>query len=77
MQRWLRCSFAVWHGTGARLTLRAVPRAAIVNGDAGALVVINGRPFAAVAFTVAQGRIAEIDLVANPRKLPSVYGLDS
>jgi RNA polymerase sigma-70 factor (ECF subfamily) len=57
---------------GARFAPYARP--ALVNGNAGALVVINERPFAVVAFTVAEGRIAEIDLVANPRKLRSVEG---
>jgi RNA polymerase sigma-70 factor (ECF subfamily) len=52
---------------GARLAGYA--RAAIVNGNAGVVVLPGKSPIAVVAFTVEQGRIAEIDLVANPAKL--------
>ncbi|HEY2636492.1 MAG TPA: RNA polymerase subunit sigma-70, partial [Solirubrobacteraceae bacterium] len=54
--------------------LRAAPRAVpvLVNGAAGALVPINGRPFAVVAFTVAGGRITAIDLVLDRAKLRHV-----
>jgi RNA polymerase sigma-70 factor (ECF subfamily) len=45
-------------------------RPAIVNGTAGAIVGLRGRPFAVVGFAVANGRITEIDIVADPDKLP-------
>jgi RNA polymerase sigma factor (sigma-70 family) len=44
-------------------------RPAIVNGSAGLIVVPHDRPIAVIGFTIAQGRIAEIDLVADPDKL--------
>jgi RNA polymerase sigma factor (sigma-70 family) len=44
-------------------------RPAIVNGGAGAVIMIGDRPFAVVGFTVSNGRIVEIDLVADPAKL--------
>lgn len=44
-------------------------RPAIVNGAAGVVVAPGGRPVAVVGFTVARGRIAEIDLVLDPDKL--------
>jgi len=44
-------------------------RPAIVNGAAGALVGTGDTPFAVVSFTVADGRIAEIDVIADPAKL--------
>src|SRR5919198_5723618 len=44
-------------------------RPAVVNGGAGVVVVIGGRPFAVVGFTVSDGHIAAIDLVADPAKL--------
>ena len=50
---------------GSRLAPYARP--AIVNGNAGVIVVPGQRPLAVVAFTVTQGRIVEIDLVADPR----------
>ena len=52
---------------GSRLAPFARP--AIVNGAAGVVVAPAGRPFAVVGFTVAAGRIVEIDLVADPEKL--------
>jgi RNA polymerase sigma-70 factor (ECF subfamily) len=45
-------------------------RPAIVNGAAGAVVGLRGRPFAVVGFTVSGGRITEIDIVGDPDKLP-------
>jgi RNA polymerase sigma-70 factor (ECF subfamily) len=48
-------------------------RPAIVNGGAGVVVARPGRPlFAVVGFTVAAGRIVEIDVVANPARLTRV-----
>jgi RNA polymerase sigma-70 factor (ECF subfamily) len=44
-------------------------RPALVNGAAGAVVDVGGRPFAVVSFTVRDGRIAEIDLIADQAKL--------
>jgi RNA polymerase sigma factor (sigma-70 family) len=44
-------------------------RPAIVNGAAGVVVVIGGRLRAVASLTVMRGRIAEIDIVANPDKL--------
>jgi RNA polymerase sigma-70 factor, ECF subfamily len=44
-------------------------RPALVNGAAGAIVVRAGRPLAVVGFTVAGGRVAAIDVVADPEKL--------
>jgi RNA polymerase sigma factor (sigma-70 family) len=38
---------------------------ALVNGAAGAVITSGGRPFAVMAFTVADGRIVEIDTVAD------------
>jgi RNA polymerase sigma-70 factor (ECF subfamily) len=47
----------------------AYARPAIVNGNAGVIVVPGNRPIAVVSFSVAEGRIVEIDLVADPAKL--------
>jgi RNA polymerase sigma-70 factor (ECF subfamily) len=48
-------------------------RPALVNGAAGAVVVIAGRVFAVMAFTVAEGRIAAIDVLYDPARL---HGID-
>lgn len=48
----------------------AFARPAIVNGNAGVIVIPNEKPFAVVAFTITDGRIAEIDVIADAAKLP-------
>ena len=50
-------------------SLAPFARPAIVNGAAGAIVAAEGRPIAVVGFTVSNGRIVEIDLVADRTKL--------
>ena len=52
---------------GSRLAPFARP--AIVNGAAGVVVAPGRKPIAVVGFTVVGGRIAEIDLIADPAKL--------
>ena len=52
---------------GARFAPHARP--AIVNGAAGLVVAPRGAPIAVIGFSVAGGRVLEIDLVANPEKL--------
>ena len=54
------------------MTLRAprpYVRPALVNGAAGVVVAPRGRPFAVMGFTVAGGRIVEIDALADPERL--------
>jgi RNA polymerase sigma-70 factor (ECF subfamily) len=51
----------------ARLARFARP--ALVNGAAGVVVAPAGRPVAVTGFTVAHGRIVEIDLLADPDRL--------
>jgi RNA polymerase sigma-70 factor (ECF subfamily) len=47
----------------------AVVRPVLVNGAAGVLVMIHDKLFAVMAFTVAQGRVREIDVVLDPVQL--------
>ena len=47
-------------------------RPAIVNGAVGAVVVPGDRPIAVVGFTIADGLIVELDLIADPDKLGAV-----
>ena len=72
-------------GPGARRHLRGAPavvsqarryarlarfaRPALVNGTAGVVVAPGGRPFAVMGITVAQGRIVEIDIFADPKRV--------
>jgi RNA polymerase sigma factor (sigma-70 family) len=53
--------------------LAAFARPALVNGAAGFVVAPRGRPLAVAGFTVAHGKIVEIDLLADPARL---RGLD-
>jgi RNA polymerase sigma factor (sigma-70 family) len=47
-------------------------RPALVNGGAGAVVVLRGRPFAVLGFTVRAGRIVEIDAIAGAERVRRV-----
>jgi RNA polymerase sigma factor (sigma-70 family) len=58
----------------ARRTLAIASPAApkhpvLVNGTAGVLVTLAGQPVAVMGFTVALGRITEIDAIADPDRL--------
>jgi len=44
-------------------------RPTLVNGAAGAIVAPRGRPFAVMGFTIKNGKIAEIDILAGPVRL--------
>lgn len=44
-------------------------RAALVGGAAGAVWAPGGRPRVAFAFSIEDGKIVEIDLVADPARL--------
>ena len=47
-------------------------RPALVNGAAGLIIVPGPRPIAVIGFTIADGQIVEIDLIADPQKLRAV-----
>jgi RNA polymerase sigma-70 factor (ECF subfamily) len=72
-------AFRVVRGAAAvarQAVLGALPGAdlhpALVNGAAGAVVTVGGRPFAVLGFTVAEGRILEIDAIADPERVRRV-----
>jgi RNA polymerase sigma-70 factor (ECF subfamily) len=44
-------------------------RPALVNGAAGVVVAPGGKPFSVLGFTVRNGKIVEIDAVADPERL--------
>jgi hypothetical protein len=44
-------------------------RPALINGAAGAVVAPRGEPFSVLSFTVAGGRIVEIDAITEPERL--------
>ncbi len=41
----------------------------LVNGTPGVIITVRGRPFAIMGFTVAGGRIVEIDAIADPERV--------
>ncbi|MFI5485843.1 MULTISPECIES: RNA polymerase sigma factor SigJ [Micromonospora] len=47
-------------------------RPALVNGTAGVVVVANGRPLSVMGFTVTDGRIVAIDVLADPDRLATL-----
>ncbi|MBO0706002.1 MAG: nuclear transport factor 2 family protein, partial [Candidatus Dormibacteraeota bacterium] len=49
-------------------------RPALVNGAAGVVVVARGRPITVMGFTVVEGRIVEIDAIAEPERVRKVAG---
>jgi RNA polymerase sigma-70 factor (ECF subfamily) len=44
-------------------------RPALVNGAAGVVVTMRGRPVTVMGFTVAEGKIVEIDAIADPERV--------
>ncbi|MFF5217980.1 RNA polymerase sigma factor SigJ [Micromonospora sp. NPDC000442] len=44
-------------------------RPAVINGAAGVVVMASGRPLSVMAFSIRGGRIAEIDVIADPARL--------
>jgi RNA polymerase sigma-70 factor (ECF subfamily) len=44
-------------------------RPVLVNGAAGVVVVVDGEPISVMGFTVAAGRVSEIDVLADPERL--------
>jgi RNA polymerase sigma-70 factor (ECF subfamily) len=56
--------------TGLASALRGVElHPALVNGAAGVIVTRRGRPVSVMGFTVAGGKIAEIDAIADPARV--------
>jgi RNA polymerase sigma-70 factor (ECF subfamily) len=47
-------------------------RFAVVNGGPGIVSVVDGRVTAVLAFTVAEGSIVEVDILADPRRLAAL-----
>ena len=46
-----------------------VTRSVLVNGAAGVVSTMNGIPFSVLSFTIAHGRIVEIDILSDPDRL--------
>ncbi|MPZ84541.1 MAG: sigma-70 family RNA polymerase sigma factor [Actinophytocola sp.] len=63
---------------GQALTFRgsggtaAAPQQALVNGAAGAVITVDGRPMVVFAFTVANEKVVEIDVFRDPARLAAL-----
>jgi len=66
-------AIAVASGASTVAHLARIARPALVNGAAGVVVVVDGRPVSVLAFTVVHRRIAVIDILNDPERLA---GLD-
>jgi RNA polymerase sigma-70 factor (ECF subfamily) len=44
----------------------------LINGAAGVVITIDGRPHNLMAFTVADDRVAAIDVIADPERVRRV-----
>jgi len=59
--------------TGLAGALRAFDlQPALVNGAAGVIMSRHGRPLTVMGFTIADSKIAEIDAIADPRRLQRI-----
>jgi RNA polymerase sigma-70 factor (ECF subfamily) len=65
----LRGAEAVARGVLSYSHLAPYAKPALVNGAAGLVAAPEGRPFSVVGFTVAGGKIVEIDILADPERL--------
>ena len=56
--------------SGLTTALRAAHlHPALVGGAAGVVVTVRGRPVTVMGFTIADGKIAEIDAIAEPDRV--------
>ncbi len=55
-----------------RLAMGAEVRPALINGAAGLVILVRGRPFAIMGFTVHDGKIVEIDAIEDPERVRRV-----
>jgi RNA polymerase sigma factor (sigma-70 family) len=67
--RLIRGARSVAEGALAFSRLAPFARPALVNGVAGIVTAREGRPLSVMGFTVARGKIVEIDVLADPERL--------
>jgi RNA polymerase sigma-70 factor (ECF subfamily) len=70
--RILRGAVAVAGQAMRAALLQAEVHPALVNGAAGAIVTLDQRPFAVMGFTVSDGKIVEIDVIAEPERVARI-----
>jgi RNA polymerase sigma-70 factor (ECF subfamily) len=65
----VRGALAVARQASLAANLAAELHPALVNGAAGAVVTVGGRPFVVMGFTVTAGKIVAIDVVGDPQRV--------
>jgi RNA polymerase sigma-70 factor (ECF subfamily) len=69
LSRVIRGAKAVARSAQTAAMPNAVLRPVLVNGAAGVVVLVNGRVFSVMAFTVSNGKVVEIDVIVDPERL--------
>ena len=57
---------------GARLHAEVFP--VLVNGTAGIVITVHGRPYGIMAFTISDGKIVAIDSIGDPERVARLTG---
>ena len=78
----LRIDAGAWHSAAsmaisgaaavARQAVSGLTTALRVNGATGVVITRRGRPVTVMGFTVAEGKIVEIDAIADPERVPRI-----
>jgi RNA polymerase sigma-70 factor (ECF subfamily) len=69
LSRIVRGAEAVARSAQAAALPTAVLRHVLINGAAGVVVLVNGRLFSVMAFTVSNRKVVEIDVIVDPERL--------
>lgn len=65
----IRGAAAVAHHAHLGVRPAAQIHPALINGTAGVILTLRGRPFALMAFTISHGKILEIDSIGDPQRI--------
>ncbi|GAA0399705.1 RNA polymerase sigma factor SigJ [Streptomyces luteireticuli] len=65
----VRGAEAVASGAMTFSRIAGAARPALVNGAAGVVATVDGEPFSVLAFTIARGRVVELDILTDPERL--------
>jgi RNA polymerase sigma factor (sigma-70 family) len=70
----LRGATTVANAVASGASPRAEFQPVLVNGVAGMLITLNGRPAGVMAFTIVNGRITAVDGITDPRRVRKLVG---
>ena len=72
LTREVRGAAEVAHGAMSFAALASSGRPALINGAAGLVAAPEGSVFSVLGFTIARGRIVEIDVLADPERVRAI-----